>query len=79
MVAKFEIVCFLLMDLIFSVGIFEPLPQGHIAQWFSGCYKNMEDACFRDIEDSTAYITRKSERALDMIPMPKLKVLKFIA
>ena len=77
MVIKFKILCFLFMNFLFSVGIFEPLPQGHIAQWFSGCYKNMEDACFKDIEDSTAYRTRKSQRALDMIPMPKLKVLKF--
>ena len=31
---------------IFSVPIFDSTPGGEIGSWFSGCYKNPEDACF---------------------------------
>ena len=31
---------------MFSVPIFDSTPGGEIGSWFSGCYKNPEDACF---------------------------------
>ena len=29
-----------------SVSVYDQSPGGEIGSWFSGCYKNAEDACY---------------------------------
>ena len=34
------------MCLFFSVSVYDQSKGGEIGSWFSGCYKNAEDACY---------------------------------